>query len=157
MPLLEDLLLRFRRVWAPPGPVEGQAGVPVDLERTLDDELHELTIALGAIDQEGQAIVQAAEEQAAGLIAAARLEAARIVEDARSRAPGVRARKAAARTRDRDDEIKALITLAESGASEMRARARSRMQPLVDHVREDVLAAAGGSWEDQHAGVMGRS
>lgn len=157
MPLLEDLLLRFRRVWAPPGPVEGQAGVPVDLERTLDDELHELTMALGAIDQEGQAIVQAADAQAARLIAAARVESAHIVEDARSRAPDVRARKAAARTRDRDDEIKALIALAESGASDIRARARSRMQPLVDRVKEDVLAASTSAWEDQHARVMGGS
>ena len=157
MPLLEDLLLRFRRVWAPPGPVEGQSGVPADLERTLDDELRELTLALSAIDREGQAIVQAAESEAAAIIAGARGESARIVEAARSRVPDVRAGKAAARTQDREEDVKALLANAETGAREMRARARSRMQPLVDRVKADVFAESAGSWEEQHARVMGGS
>ncbi len=157
MPLLEDLLLRFRRVWAPPGPVEGQAGVPTDLERTLDDELRELTVALSAIDQEGQAIVQAAESEAAAIVAEARAESARIVEAARSRVPDVRAGKAAARMQDREEDVKALIARAETGANEMRSRARSRMQPLVNRVKGDVLAESAGSWEEQDARVMGGS
>ncbi len=157
MPLLEDLLLRFRRVWAPPGPVEGQAGVPADLERTLDDELRALTVALNAIDQEGQVIVQAAESEAAAIIAAARAESVRIVESARSRVPDVRAGKAAARIRDREEDVKALIAKAEGGAKEMQSRARSRMQPFIDRVKADVLAESAGSLEEQHARVMGGS
>jgi hypothetical protein len=155
MPLLEDLLLRFRRVWAPPGPVQGQAGVPVDLERSLDDELRELTVALSAIDLEGEAIVQAAESEAAAIIAVARAESVRAVDVARARVPDVRAGKAAARIQEREEGVIALIAKAERDASEMRSRARSRMEPLVDRVKADVLGEVASSVEEQHARVMG--
>ena len=155
MPLLEDLLLRFRRVWAPPGPVEGQAGVPADLERSLDDELRELTVALSAIDREGEAIVRAAESEAAAIIAVARAESVRVVDGARARVPDVRAGKAAARIQEREEGVIALIAKAESDASEMRSRARSRMAPLVDRVKADVLDELASPVEEQHARVMG--
>jgi len=151
VPLLEDLLLRFRRVWAPPGPVEGQAGVPTDLQGKLDDELRELTVELSSIDQEGQAILQAAESEGAAIVAAARAEAVRMVEAARAGLPEVRAKSAATRIKDRQAQIDQLIAKAESDAEAIRSRARSRLQPFVELVTEDVFAGL----KEQHARVMG--
>jgi hypothetical protein len=155
VPLLEDLLLRFRRVWAPPGPVEGQAGVPTDLQGKLDDELRELTVELSSIDQDGQAIVQAAESEGAAIVAAARAESVRRMEAARARLPEIRAKSAATRIRDRQAQIDELIAKAESDAEGIRSRARSHMQPFVDRVAADVLAGLDAASEEQHARVMG--
>lgn len=155
MPLLEDLLLRFRRVWAPPGPVAGQAGVPEDTAATLDDELRELSVELAAIDEKGLEVVRRAETEATGIVAAARAEAESIVQAARARAPAVRAERAAARVRDRAGEIQRLLAGAERDAASIRDNARSRMPAVVDKVVEAVFAHAGAS-EVEHVSVVGR-
>lgn len=155
MPLIADLLLRFRRVWAPPGPVAGQAGVPEDAAAHLNDELRDLTAALQAIEDEGEEIVRAAQAEAATIAEAARAESARIVEAARGGAPAVRAERAAARVRDREVEIDRVIADAERDAAAIRDRARSRMQPLVSRVVADILAAASPEEEEGHARVVG--
>jgi hypothetical protein len=155
MPLLEDLLLRFRRVWAPPGPVEGQAGVPTDLQSKLDDELRELTLELSAIENEGRAIVQGAESDAAAIIATARAESVRAVEAARARLPEVRTATAATRIRDRQTKIDDLIAKADSDAAGIRSRAGGRMQPFVATVVADVFAGLNRESEEPHARVMG--
>lgn len=155
MPLIEDLLLRFRRVWAPPGPVAGQAGVPEDAAAHLNDELRDLTAALQAIEDEGDEIVRAAQTQAATIAEAARAESARIVEAARAVAPSVRAERAAARVRDRQAEIDRVIGDAERDAAAIRERARARMHPLVSRVVADVLAVASPAEEEGHARVVG--
>jgi ElaB/YqjD/DUF883 family membrane-anchored ribosome-binding protein len=155
MPLLEDILLRFRRVWAPPGPVVGQAAVPTDFEARVDDELRELTSALSAIDEEGQSVVRAAESEAAKLIAAARSEAERAIQTARSRLPEVRATRAAARIRDSEADINDLVAEAEEQARDLRDRARSRMQGVVDTAVTDVFADTAGSLEEEHARIVG--
>jgi cell division septum initiation protein DivIVA len=155
MPLLEDILLRFRRVWAAPGPGAGQSAVPVDLEVRLDDELSELTSALSAIDEEGRSVVQAAEKEAAGILAAARSEAERTIQTARSGLPEVRATRAAARIRDRSADINHLIAEAEKRASDLRDRARPRMQGFVDRAVNDVFADTPGLAKEEHARVVG--
>lgn len=152
MPLLEDLLLRFRRVWAPPGPVVGQPGVPTDLAAGLDDELRDLSIELAAIAREGEGVVQAAEAEARSIIDAARTESVRIVEAARIAAPEVRRSKAAAKIRDRRAEIDRLIADAQAAAGEIRFRAQERMPPLIERVVADVLAEQP---EEEHARVVG--
>lgn len=154
MPLLEDLLLRFRRVWAPPGPVAGQAGVPEDLGAHVDDELRELTAELNAIDLEGQELLRAAQIEAASITDAARIESERLAEEARLRVPEVRAGRAAQRVLDRQAEIDGLLTAAEKQAAELRARARSRMPPVVDEVAAAVFAGVDAS-EVDGARVMG--
>ncbi len=153
MPLLEDLLLRFRRVWAPPGPVAGQPGVPSDLAAELDDELRDLSIGLAAIAREGEGIVQAAEAEARSIIDSARAEAVRLVEAARIAAPAVRSQKASAKIRDRESEIQRLVADAEEEAAALRRRGRSRMQQVVERVVADVFA--GQPAEEQHARVVG--
>jgi hypothetical protein len=153
VPMLEDFLLRFRRVWAPPGPVAGQPGVPSDRAADLDDELRDLSIELAAIGREGDAIVQAAELEATAITEAARAESMRITEAARLAAPEVRTQKAAARIRDRRAEIDLLLEDAEKEAAAIKVRARSRIDPLVERVVADVFAAQPA--EEQHARVVG--
>ncbi|MFI4972093.1 MAG: hypothetical protein WCC30_05515 [Candidatus Dormiibacterota bacterium] len=155
MPLLEDFLLRFRRVWAPPGPVAGQAPVPADLEARIDDELHELTSALSAIDDEGRSIVQAAESEAAKIVAAAQPEADRLIESARGKLPEVRATSATARISDRKAETDELIANAEKQAVDLRNRAMTRMQSFAGRVVIDVFEDAAGSVKEEHARLVG--
>lgn len=153
VPLLEDLLLRFRRVWAPPGPVTGQPGVPADLVAELDDEVRDLSIELAAIAREGEGIVQAAESQARSIIDSARTQAVRMVETARIAAPAVRMQNASAKLRDRRSEIERVIADAEADAAVIRRRGSSRMEHVVDRVVADVFA--GQPAEEQHARVVG--
>jgi len=155
VPLLEDLLLRFRRVWAPPGPVAGQSGVPEDLAATTDDELRDLSLALAAIDENGRAIVVESERQAAAIISAAMTESARIVETARERAPRVRADRAASRVRDRSAEIERLLAAAARDADAIRARASQGMEPAVARVVANVYGTPASS-EVESARVVGR-
>lgn len=155
MPLLEDFLLRFRRVWAPPGPASGQSAVPIDLEARVDDELRELTSALRTIDEEGQSIVRAAEAEAAKIIALAQSEAERPIQSARSKLPEVRATRAAARIRDRETEMKGLLAEAEKQAGALRGRGRSRLHDVVDKALTAVFADTDGSLEEEHARVVG--
>jgi ElaB/YqjD/DUF883 family membrane-anchored ribosome-binding protein len=155
MPLLEDFLLRFRRVWAPPGPVTGQAAVPADLDARVDDELRELTSELRAIDEGGQSVVRAAESEAATIIAAARSEAESAIQAARSRLPEVRATRAAARIRDREADLNDVIAEAAKQAADLRDRARSRMQDFVDKAVTDVFADTAESLEEEHARIVG--
>lgn len=154
MAALDDFLLRFRRVLAPPGLVGGQLGAPVDLAASLDDELRDVTTALAAIAHEAEAIVRKAESEADSITSDARLEATSLVEAARVRAPRVRAEYAAARIRDRHAEIADLIAGAEKAAADITEQARARMRPLVERLVEDVLAAAPA--EGRHARVVGR-
>ncbi|HEX9100295.1 MAG TPA: hypothetical protein VF956_12475 [Candidatus Dormibacteraeota bacterium] len=150
---LEDILLRFRRVWAPPGPVMGQAGVPADLQARVDDELRELTALLASIDEECQAVVRAAEEEAAKIVARARADAASAVEAAQHGIPAVRAQGAAARIKDRQAVIDALIVGAQKEAIELRDRARKRMDGVVDTVLAKTFASA--SAEEGDARIVG--
>jgi len=155
MPLLEDFLLRFRRVWAPPGPVAGQAPVPADLEARIDDELHELTSALSAIDDEGKSIVQSAESEAAKIVAAAQSEADRVIESARGKLPEVRASSATARISNRKTEADQVIASAEKQAIDLRDRAVARMQSFAGRVVGDVFEQVAGSVKEEHARVVG--
>ncbi len=152
MPLLEDFLLRFRRVWAPPGPVVGQAGVPTDLEARLDDELRELTEQLAALDEEAQAVVRAAEAEAARLVATAQ---AAVDDDARlaqSGLPEVRANGAAARIHDRQSVMEDVMVRAARDAADLRERSRERMAGLVELVLSDLFTQA---LEESDAHVVG--
>ena len=152
MPLLEDLLLRFRRVWAPPGPVVGQAGVPTDLVARLDDELRELTGELTALDEEAQAVVGAAEADAARLVAAARTAADEGARLAQSRLPKVRASGAAARVRDRQSVMDDVIKQAAGDAADLRERSRARMKSMVEMILSDLFRPA---LEESDAHVVG--
>lgn len=155
MPLLEDFLLRFRRVWAPPGPVSGQVAVPEDLEARVDDELRELTSALGAIEIECQAVVREAETAAAKIIAEARTEAEHTIQAARSRLPDLRATRAAVRIQDRESRMSEVVTEADRQAAELRDRARSRMPGIVEEALADVFADTAARPGEGHARVMG--
>lgn len=152
MPLLEDLLLRFRRVWAPPGPVVGQAGVPTDLVARLDDELRELTGELAALDEEAQAVVRAAEAEAARLVAAARAAVDDDATRAQSRLPEVRASGAAARIRDRQSVMEDVMVRAARDAADLRERSRERMTSVVEVVLSDLFMQA---LEESDAHVVG--
>lgn len=154
MPLVQDFLLRFRRVWAPPGPAAGQAGVPVDRQHGLDDELRELSAELAAIEIESQRMVQAAEAEANAIAEAARSESAQVVEAARIAAPQVRADAASSRIKDRRAEIDRMIAAAEAESAAIRLRAEARVQPVVDRIVDSVFAAQPAA-KEAHARVVG--
>jgi hypothetical protein len=128
---LEDILLRFRRVWAPPGPVMGQAGVPADLQSRVDDELRELTTMLASIDEEGRSIIQGAEAESARMVARAQADAVGAIAAAQQRAPEVRAMGASARVRDRQAAMDSLLAAARKDAVGLRDRSRERMDEVV--------------------------
>lgn len=153
MPVLDDFLGRFRRVWAPPGPAAGQAGVPEDAATHNDQELADLSTALEAIEAEAREIRRAAESEALAIVEAARAEAAGVVTTAQAELPRVRAEAAAARIRNRQAEIDQLLARARQEAGGITSRARSRMRPVVDGV---VAAVYSGSLsEEAHADVVG--
>lgn len=156
MPLVQDLLLRFRRIWSPPGPVAGQAGVPEEAGANFDDEIRDLSVELAAIDRQADDMMRAAERQAASAGEAAEAESARIVEEVRTRLPAIRAERAAARIKDRQADSDRVIAEAESRAAELRARARSRMPDLVSAVVDDVFARLMAP-EEVHARIVGGS
>lgn len=156
MPLLQDLLVRFRRIWSPPGPVAGQAGVPEEAGANFDEEIRDLSVELAAIDREADDMVRAAEQQAASISEEAEAESARMVEDARTRLPAIRAKRAAARIQDRQAASARVIAEAESRAAELRAHARFRMPELVAGAVDDVFAGLTAP-EEGHARVVGGS
>lgn len=154
MPLLDDLLLRLRRIWAPVGPAAGQAGVPEEAGAGLDAEIADLSRELAAIDDEAIAILRAAEEQAAGIRSAAHLEASRISEQARTQLPRVRASQAARRIEERQAEIAQVLSAARQSAGEIREGARSRMPLLVGRIADEVFGSVVAAKEN-HARVVG--
>jgi hypothetical protein len=151
---LEDILLRFRRVWAPPGPVMGQSGVPSDLQARVDDELRELTALLASIDEEGQAVLRTAQAEAAKIVAQAHAGAERAIEAAQLRLPGVRARGASARIKDRQVVIDTLLVRADKDANELRGRSRIRLDGMVAEVLARTFVGAPA--EEGHARIVGR-
>jgi ElaB/YqjD/DUF883 family membrane-anchored ribosome-binding protein len=153
MPLLEDLLLRFRRIWSPPGGVVGQAGVPEEAGARLDDEIREVSAVLAQIDDEAAAVVASAGRQAASTLAAADAESARLVESARARLPQVRAQSAAARLHLRQTAIDHVLAESEARAREVGDHARARMPALVAQVVEEMLGST--AVEEDHARVVG--
>jgi hypothetical protein len=152
MPVLEDMLLRFRRGWTPPGPVMGQAGVPEDLEARVDDELRDLSAHLASIDEEGQALIRAADAEAGSILAAARAQARQVIEAAQSQLAGVRALGAADRIEDRQAAMERLMAGAEREAADLRVRARSRLARTVQAALAEAFA---DPMEDGHARVVG--
>lgn len=151
---LEDILLRFRRVWAPPGPVMGQSGVPSDLQARVDDELRELTALLASIDEEGQAVLRAAQAEAAKIVAQAQAGAERAIEAAQLRLPEVRAQGASARIKDRQVVIDTLLVRADKDANELRGRSRKRLAGMVAEVLARTFV--GVPAEEGHARIVGR-
>jgi cell division septum initiation protein DivIVA len=150
---LEDILLRFRRVWAPPGPVMGQAGVPADLQARVEDELRELTALLASIDEEGKAVLRAADEEAAKIIARAGADAASAIEEAQRTAPEVRAAGAALRIKDRQAATDSLLARAHDDAAQLRDRARERMDGFISAAVSRTFASLA---EESDARIVGR-
>ncbi len=154
MPLLNDLLLRLRRIWAPVGPAAGHAGVPEEAGTGLETEIADLAHELAAIDNEAMTIERDAKEKAAAIREAARAEASRIREQARGQLPAVRASQAARRVEDRQGEIASVLLAAEQSARAVRDRANARMPALVGRVVGEVFRSVAAAKED-HAGVVG--
>lgn len=157
MPLLEDLLLRFRRVWAPPGPVTGQAGVPADLDARLENELQQLTVQLAAVEAECDAIVRDAEREAEAILSGARQKADRALAEARASIPTVRSNSAVSRASRREAEIEKLLDDAAARAAEVRRRAETRMRPVVAEAVRSVFADLAEQAKENGAGAVGRS
>ena len=155
MPLLEDLLLRFRRVWAPPGPVTGQAGVPADLDARIENELQQLTVQLAGFEAESEAVVHDAQLRADAIIAAARAAAEHDLVAARSRLSEVRARSALARASRREADIARLMETAEREAEAVRVRAGTHRALLVEAAVDEVFAGLPARDKEDRASAVG--
>ena len=130
MPQLGELLERFRRP-ATPGPPAATGGVPGDVAADLQSELRPLIAALDEVEDEAQAIVDAATAEAAALRQRGARDAELILDEARSEAVRLRA---APVDRGPDGEAVATIVAAEAEAEDIRRRARARIPGMVARV-----------------------
>jgi hypothetical protein len=79
---LQDLLRRFRRAWAPPGPALARVAPPVDITARLRAEIQPLLDALADIQHDANATRRDADTQAAALLEKASREAEQVVREA---------------------------------------------------------------------------
>ena len=130
MPLV-DLLNRFRRLGAPPGPPARPVGIPASGGEALLAELAPLFAALDAIGDEATAIRADAERRAADLRSGASSEAGSIVAQARAAAADARREAAAERQRAMRGEAERVRVDAEREVARIRAQARAQLSALV--------------------------
>ena len=142
MPALSDLLNRFRRLGAPPGPPAAGLGVPARAGASIAAELLPVFVAVDLVENEASAIRDAAEPAARELVAAAREEAARIRADAARRAERERAAAVAACEADSRDELARIARDADAEAARILGAAAARRPELVARVVDHVRGAA---------------
>lgn len=142
MPDLDRFLRRFRRLVAPPGRPR-PAGVPVDREAALSDELAEVFAAIDAIQEDAEAIRKEGKEKAEELRSRAEEEARRVISEGEDQADEVRAEEAARHRERLQEEVQKALALARSDAEEVRERANERVDELAGRVVDLVLHGQG--------------
>ena len=147
-------LRRFLRTVAPGPP--GPAGVPVDREAESAQELAPVFEALDDALAEAGSLRDRARQDADERRQAADDEAARLLADARSRADAARADAAQAAFGDVDREREEIDADASAEIDAFRARAgekrRQLVAALVEQVRRDVGLPADGHEPEEAAG-----
>lgn len=154
MPLLADVLARFRRTWAPTPGVGAGPGVPEDRPALVAQEVSVLFQDLDAMAAEAASIREQAERERERIVESARQEAARIAAAATDRVPQVRARTAAARLREIHRAGAAELEQAEQRAAAIRKAAAERMPGIERRILDAVFAGV-AEGEARGAGVVG--
>ena len=138
---LEEFLLRFRRLAAPPG-LAGPAGVAVDRTADITMELAPLLVAIDEIEDEADAIERQASEHGVERVALAENEARRLVADADSRVAEVRTAIVGERHRTRAVEVRTLRRRARTEADRIGRTAALHAPELVDRAVARIRAKA---------------
>jgi len=155
MPAGRAFLDRLRPVGSPGA--AARRGVPADRLTEIEAELEPLFGLLAEIDAEAKRVRDEARDEASRIVRDGQARAEALVADARSRAEAARARAAAA---GRSAAAAEEVTLRRAGDEDidvLRARARTRMGPVVESAvasaRAELRELAGEANEpsDQHA------
>lgn len=138
---LDEILLRFKRLAAPPG-LAGPTAVAVDRTADITMELAPLFGAIDEIEDEADAIERQAREQGVERVALAENEARRLVADADHRTVEVRTTVIEDRHRTRVLETRTLRRRAKSEADRIGRTAALHTPELVDHAVARIRAMA---------------
>jgi len=138
MPDLDRFLRRFRRLVAPPGRPR-PAGVPLDREAALSDELAEVFAAIDAIQKEAEAIGKEGRKKAEALRSEAEEEVRRVISDGEDQADRVRAEEAARHRGRLREDVQKTLARALGDAEEVRKRADDRLDEFAGRVVDLVL------------------
>lgn len=140
---LPELLRRFRRVWAPPGPALARVAPPVDVGAGLRREVQPLLDAIAEIQQRARAVEDEADGKARQLLDSASADAERIVREAENRAPQARSDAAGKQRHAVDAEIESAHSTSQDEAKRIEAQLGDRLPALLAKVQDCVLKAAG--------------
>jgi len=135
-----DILRRFRRVAAPPGRA-ATATIPVDRLAERSAELAGVFAAMDDIDTEIDRVEREGSADVARIREEGRAAAERILAEAAERAEVARSEAAASRRQRREDEIDAMLALAEEGAREIADAAHAQIRDGVSRVLETLMGA----------------
>lgn len=133
MPRLDEILLRFRRLAAPPG-LAGPHAVVVDRAADARVELAAVLAAVDAIEDDADRIEAAARARRDALLEAAAAEARRLLEEAERRAPVERTAIVEAGRLRHEAETRAMIAAARSEARRIERAASGRVPELASAV-----------------------
>jgi vacuolar-type H+-ATPase subunit H len=136
---LPDLLRRFRRTWAPPGPAQARVAPPVDITARLRAEIQPLLDALTDVQREAKIIRRDAENSATASLDKASQEAVEQVREAERQAPSVRSAAAEQQGRAVDADISSTLAAGRREAERIEQQARQRLPELLESVRTCVL------------------
>jgi vacuolar-type H+-ATPase subunit H len=131
---LSDVLHRFRRFRAPPGPPARAVGVPSTPGEEIAAELAPLFAELDVIEAEARALREAAETEADEELRDARERAAQIMATAREHVDAERERALALRRSATQSETAELASAAAAEAAAIRKEGEERLPRLLDAV-----------------------
>jgi vacuolar-type H+-ATPase subunit H len=131
---LQELLRRFRRAWAPPGPALTRVAPPVDVTARLREEIGPLLARIAECQERAGAIEKEAEEKAKEALEAASREATGKIQDAEKRASSVRAEAAAKEQEAVSREIQSALDSARKEVQRIEALSQERLPQLVEQI-----------------------
>ncbi|MGH7617483.1 MAG: hypothetical protein ACREPM_09675 [Gemmatimonadaceae bacterium] len=140
---LPELLNRFRRAWAPPGPPRGLVAPPADVAARLRAEVQHVLDAIAEIQRRADTELAEADAASQQQLDAAAQTAKAAVRDAEQRAPDARSKAAEEKHRAVDAEIASVLAGGQEEARRIAAQAKDRLPPLVTSVCACVQAVAG--------------
>lgn len=136
---LPELLRRFRRAWAPPGPALTRVAPPVDVAARLRTELRPVLDAIAEIQTRATAVRSEADAQAAALLDTAGRDADQKVREAEQQGPSARTAAAKQKHRAADEEITAVLAAGRTEAQRIAEQSQKQLPELIAAVRDCVL------------------
>lgn len=136
---LQELLRRFRRAWAPPGPALTRVAPPVDVTARLRKEIGPLLATIAECQERAGAIEKEVEQKATELLEEASLEANRRIQDAEKQAASVRGEAAAKKQEAVSRELQSALDSAREEVQRIEARSKERLPQLVEQIVDCVL------------------